>query len=419
MNLEIPTPRWAEKYYYPKGHKKYGQRIPSRYKGAYGGRGSGKSHEFAGAVVDVALDGKSIVCVREHQKSLKFSAKRLIEGKIKSFGVEKSFGVQKELIKCPNDGIIIFVGMQDYNAENIQSLEDFDICWIEQAEKLSQTSLDLLRPTIRNENSEIWATWNPKEESDPIDAFLRKECPGDAIVLEANYPDNPWFPEVLQQEMEYDKKHDYEKYLHVWKGKYKQQSDAIVFKNWREEEFEVPEDVIHRLGADFGYSRDPSTLVDSYIVGKKLYIPYEAYEIGCEIDNLPLLYQQVPDSEKWPIVADSARPDTINYLRRKGFKIYAAAKGPGSIEDGIEFLKNYEIIVHPRCTHTITELENYKYKTVPKYDPKQGKVVDEVTNILEDKNNHVIDALRYANEGFRRSKPVVTRTVTYQPEAYY
>ena len=181
-----------------------------------------------------------------------------------------------------------------------------------------------------------------------------------------------------------------------------------MFRNWRVEDFDTPKDVIHRLGADWGFSVDPTTLVRCHIVGRTLYIDYEAYMVGCEIVNTPDLFMTVPESEKWPIVADSARPETISHMRKNGFpKIMNAVKGPKSVEEGIEFLKNYDIVVHPRCLHTIDELTLYSYKT----DPLTGKVLP----ILEDKKNHVIDALRYACEGVRRAQHDKRDTVIPMP----
>jgi len=400
MNLEIETPRWAKPF-----------EQPSRYKGAFGGRGSGKSHEFAGRVIDQSLSGKNIVCVREIQKSLTQSAKKLIEGKIEQFGVGKHFEVQQSLIKGPANNLIIFQGMQDHNAESIKSLEGYDIAWIEEAQSLSARSLELLRPTIRKEDSEIWASWNPRFETDPIDELLRgDDPPPDSLVIQCNHDDNPWFPDVLKRELEYDKRRDPEKYQHIWRGGYQKNSEARVFKNWKVEEFDTPKDAIFRLGADWGFSVDPTVLVRCFITGRTLFIDQEAYEIGCEIENIPLLFQEIPDSEKWPIVADNNRPDTISYLRRHGFsKIYGAAKGKGSIEEGIEWLKNYDIIVHPRCKHTIDELTLYCYKT----DKDTGKVLP----ILVDKKNHVIDSLRYANEGHRRAAVTTNTTeIEYDSE---
>jgi phage terminase large subunit len=348
------------------------------------------------------------VCVREIQKSLNQSVKRLLETKIEAMNAGAYFEVQEAVIKSKKgDGMIIFQGMQNHTADSIKSLEGYDCAWVEEAQSLSQTSLDLLRPTIRKPESELWFTWNPRQQNDPVDFLLRGPTPPkDATVLKVNFTDNPWFPDVLRDEMEYDKRRDQDKYQHVWMGSYLTNSNARVFKNWRIDEFEAPRDAIHRLGADWGFAVDPTTLVRCHIIGRTLYIDYEAYMVGCEIVNTPELFMQVPEAEKWPIVADSARPETISHMRKNGFpKIMTAVKGPKSVEEGIEFLKNYDIVVHPRCTHTIDELTLYSYKT----DPLTGRILP----VLEDKKNHVIDALRYACEGVRRSN--ATKTTAFTP----
>lgn len=385
----------------------------SRYKGVHGGRGSGKSHFFAEMVIEQCmLEKTDVVCVREIQKSLNQSVKKLLEGKIESMGVGHMFEVQEAVIKAPHGGRIIFTGMQNHTADSIKSLEGYDIAWVEEAQSLSQRSLDLLRPTIRKPGSEIWFSWNPDKATDPVDLLLRCENPPpDSIVIEANYMDNPWFPDVLKAEMEYDRKRDLDKYAHIWLGKYQQNSEARVFKNWKVEEFTSKPGTIKRLGADWGFSVDPSVLVDCHIEGRRVYIEHEAYMVGCEIDMLPDLFDQVPDARKWPITADSSRPETISYMKKHGFPhITAAIKGAKSVEEGVEFLKSFDIIVHPRCVHTIDELTAYSFKT----DPLTGLV----TPVLADKDNHVIDALRYAVEGARRSMRQNTERVkipVYQP----
>ena len=373
---------------------------PSRYKGAWGGRGSGKSHTFAEMMVEAhILDQKrSSVCVREIQKSLNQSVKRLLELKIESMNAGAYFEVQDAVIKSKKgDGRIIFQGMQNHTADSIKSLEGYDCAWVEEAQSLSQRSLDLLRPTLRKPGSELWFTWNPRSSDDPVDLLLRGENPpSNAKVVRVNYTDNPWFPDVLREEMEYDKRRDPDKYAHVWLGEYLRNSESRVFKNWRIEEFDSPADATHRLGADWGFASDPTVLVRCHIIGRTLYIDFEAYQVGCEIMDTPDLFMTVPESEKWPLVADSARPETISHMRKHGFpKIMAAVKGPKSVEEGVEWLKSYDIVVHPRCKHTIDELTLYSYKT----DPLTGKILP----VLEDKKNHVIDALRYACEGVRRA----------------
>jgi phage terminase large subunit len=384
--LQIQTPRVFE----PLLH-------PARYKGAWGGRGSGKSHFFAELLIEDCIREKiDAVCLREVQKSLKFSVKKLLESKIQSMNAGDYFEVQNEQIKSKKGGVIIFQGMQDHTSDSIKSLEGFKRAWFEEAQSASQRSLDLLRPTIRAPGSELWFSWNPNLSTDPIDVLLRGDNPPPgSTIVKANYKDNPWLPEELLVEMEYDKGRDPDKYAHIWLGEYQRNSEARVFRNWKIEEFERPEGTIYRLGADWGFAVDPSVLIRCSIDGNRLYVDYEAHAIGCEIVNLPELFLSIPEAEKWPITADSSRPETISHMQKNGFpRIRPAIKGSGSIEDGIEWLKSFDIVVHPRCTHTIDELTMYSYKT----DPLTGTVVP----ILEDKNNHVIDALRYACEGARR-----------------
>ena len=387
---------------------------PSRYKGIHGGRGSGKSHFFAELMVEDSIREKiDAVCLREVQKSLKFSVKKLIESKISSMNAGAYFEVQNEQIKSRLGGVIIFQGMQDHTSDSIKSLEGFHRSWFEEAQSASQRSLDLLRPTIRAPGSELWFSWNPRYSTDPVDVLLRGEMPPpDSIIIEANYGDNPWLPQELVDEMEYDKRRDPDKYAHIWLGKYQQNSEARVFRNWTIEEFERPAGTIHRLGADWGFSVDPSVLVRCDIDGRRLYVDYEAHMVGCEIDQLPDLFDRVPDSRKWFITADSARPETISYMQKHGFpKINAAIKGAKSVEEGIEFLKSFDIVVHPRCKHLIDELTMYCYKT----DPLTGSILP----ILEDKHNHVIDSLRYACEGARKSlRPVRSERVIIQNQSW-
>lgn len=371
---------------------------PARYKGAHGGRGSGKSHFFAELLVEECIQQKlDAVCLREIQRSLEFSVKKLIEHKIAALNAGAYFEVQDKRIFSARGGVIIFEGMQNHTAESIKSLEGFDRAWVEEAQTLSQKSLDMLRPTIRKPGSQLWFSWNPRDAKDPVDAFLRCENPPpDSIVIEANYMDNPWLPDVLREELEYDRRRDPDKFRHVWLGEYQKSSEARVFKNWTVEEFDTPPGAIKRLGADWGFASDPSVLVSCFIEGKRLYVDYEAYMVGCEIDQLPDLFDRVPESRKWFITADSARPETISYMQRHGYpKINKAIKGAKSIEEGIEFLKSFDIVVHPRCQHVADELAAYSYKRDP--------LTNDVLPVLEDKHNHTIDALRYACEGARKA----------------
>lgn len=199
--------------------------APARYKGAYGGRGSGKSHFFADLLIEDSLCEKGLrsVCIREVQKSLKDSAKRLIEDKLieHKLGAADGFKVWREVIETPGDGVITFQGMQDHTAESIKSLEGFKRAWGEEAQTLSARSLSLLRPTIRADGSQLWFSWNPRRKNDPVDQMFRGGAlPTGAVVVKANWSDNPWFPSVLEQERQDCLRDKPDQYDHIWEGGY-------------------------------------------------------------------------------------------------------------------------------------------------------------------------------------------------------
>lgn len=385
---------------------------PARWKGAYGGRGSGKSHFFgAMAVLNMATRaGFRIVCVREIQNSIKDSVKQLIEDKIKDLGLSGFFTITEQEIRGQNGSLAIFRGLQNHTAASIKSLEGFDVAWIEEAQTISQQSLDLLTPTIRKPGSEIWASWNPGKETDPVDVLFRTNPPPGAIVVKANWSDNPYFPEALRDDLENDRASRPDKYQHIWEGAYQTLSEARIFKNWRVAEMTVPERIIWYPGVDFGFATDPTAAVRCCLLDKRtLYIDHEAWEIGTPTEALPQLLHKVPDIHKWPSRADNARPETIDYLRRNGFpKMRGAVKGKGSVEDGIMFLQGMDMVVHPRCVNLQRELASYAYRI----DKRTAAILPEP----EDANNHLIDALRYAVEGLHRKGRLLPEDVRQEPE---
>lgn len=389
---------------------------PARYKGAHGGRGSAKSHGFADLLIDTHLcdPGHRSVCIREYQASLEQSVKRLLDDKIDHYELDREFNSLQNRIETPGDGIIIFTGMQDHTADSIKSLEGFHTAWVEEAQSLSERSLKLLRPTIRTEGSEIWFSWNPRNPTDPVDKLLRgKRPPPDSVVVELTYKDNPFFPDVLRREMEFDRERDPELYAHVWLGEYEKHSSSRVFKNWRVQDLEPPPGTIFYQGGDWGFSVDPTVLVRVWQRDPKtIVIDSECYRIGVEIDDIPNFFDGLvcgcdylsprpcrrpelhASAREWDTRSDSARPETISYLQRNGYKkIVPATKGPNSVKEGVIFLQGYDIIVHSRCVHTIDELTMYSYIV----DKQTGLV----TPLLADKKNHVIDSLRYAAEPLR------------------
>ncbi|MBD8181669.1 PBSX family phage terminase large subunit [Pantoea agglomerans] len=370
---------------------------PKRYKTFHGGRGGAKSWAAARALVIMAASKKlRILCTREVQNSIKDSVHKLLKDQIEMLGLNPWFKITDEKIVSSCGSEFLFKGLR-FDPLGIKSTEGVDICWVEEAQSVSSDSWAILIPTIRKEGSEIWVTFNPGEESDPTYQRFIVTPPDDSITVEVNYYDNPYLPETLRKEMEYCKRIDYEAYEHIWLGKPKSISDSVIFRNrYRVESF--PDDLWQQadrlfFGADFGFANDPSTLIRMFMIDTRLYIEYESYGVGVELDEMPQFYDSIPEVRKWPIKGDNSRPETISYLARQGFSIDAAAKWKGSVEDGVTYLKGFEeIIIHERCKHTADEFRHYSYKV----DKKTGDILP----IIVDKFNHCIDAIRYGLDGY-------------------
>ena len=658
-----------------------------RYKVAYGGRGAAKSYAFADACLVRALQSKiRILCARQIQSSIKDSVHKLLCDRISMLKLDKYFYITRDSIKCSNGSEFIFKGIQS-NVNEIKSMEGISVCWVEEAQAVSEDSWQILIPTIRKEDSEIWVSFNPDREEDSTYQRFVVNPPKDCKSVLINYMDNPWFPEVLRREMEYDKEVDYGKYEHVWLGKTVINTEAQVYHDKFEvKEFETPEGVEFFYGADWGfaclvgntvimtdkgnkkikdikvgdmvltkdgykkvlftknkgkktvfdidfgykntiiatddhriftsggwkcvkdlkeseeicviklnlmaklirgiqtantriisilrrkkkeniikksyigkYGRklmekflkgaiyttlmeillitkskilyvlqkvntrrftikinleacqkklpvemdiqkktglkeerslwkqprksvvyvksvaknlllrmftknivvqsvestqtqekvkknifvkfvekylkphlipserpvlknvhinlverkeqeevfditveggeffansilvhncDPTAITRCFIQDQCLYIDYEAGGVGVEFEELPALFDSIPDVRKWEIRADCARPETISYVKRQGFNIVACPKWKGSVEDGVEYIRSFRrIYVHPRCKRTYNEFKFYSYKT----DKNTGQVLP----IILDKDNHYMDSLRY------------------------
>ena len=398
----------------PKARKVIGS--SKRFKVLEGGRGSAKSYSFADAlVVKTRQERKRVLCTREMQNSIKDSVHRLLTDRIDSFGFTSEFNITRESITHNETGSeFLFKGLR-HNISEIKSTEGIDICWVEEAEKVSEDSWDILIPTIRKPGSEIWISFNPENEhSATHKLFIEKPSP-EVIRAHMTFRDNKYFPEVLRRQMEYDKSIDPEKYMHVWEGQVKKYSESLIFHGKIHiEEFETPDDAIIYQGADWGFSTDPTVLVRCFIDNKDLYIDYEFYDIGVEITDLHESFMTVPDSHKWKITGDSQRPDTISHLKREyvdrdgvmwpGYRIVGAEKGKGSVEDGIMFLRGFErIVIHPRCKGAIDNFTNYRWE--------QDKITKEILPKPKKGSDHVPDAIRYALEKYIKSKEPNIRVI--------
>jgi phage terminase large subunit len=390
---------------------------PFRHLAWHGGRGGGKSRTVAtGLVLQAAERHERVLCGRETQKSIRDSSKRLLDDEIDRLGLRPAFQSTETEIRGPHESLFLFSGVRG-NASGLKSMEGLTTFWGDEAQAFSQASVDTIIPTLRASTSRLIWTWNPDLPDCPVDALFRGNHlenregfapPPHSIVREINWTDNPWFPDVLRTEMEFVRSRDIDKFNHIWMGHYRANSEARVFKNWRVETFDSPENVEYRMGADFGFSIDPSCAVRCWIDGRQLFVDHEAWGLQVEIVNLPALFLSIPDAERYWMTADSSRPETISHLRNNGFpRIAPALKGARSVEEGVEFLKSYDLVIHPRCTHLIDELTHYSYKV--------DSLTGQVTAVLEDKDNHMIDALRYAVEGARRAlkneRKVVVRPI--------
>jgi phage terminase large subunit len=376
--------------------------YPHRYKVYYGGRGAAKSVQYADALLFKTYSKKlRVLCTREFQSSIADSVYRLLIDRIAYWKMEKHFNVILNRITSGRGSEFIFKGLH-HNMNEIKSTEGINVCWIEEAQSVSKESWDILIPTIREEGSEIWVSFNTGEVDDPTYQRFVVNPPPDSIVKKVSYRNNPYFPEVLRKEMEYLKRVDPEAYDNVWEGNPKHISDALVFKGkYIIRTFDEPENVQFYYGADWGFGPDPTTLGRCWIKDNCLYIDYEAYALGCELDEISALFDLVPGSRVWPINADDSRPETISYTKKKGFNIRgvpknwkrddAKADAKGSIEEGITYLRKFEqIIIHERCKHTAQEFGLYRYKT------QDVGGIKTILPIIVDADNHMIDQLRYA-----------------------
>ena len=383
-----------------------------RYKVAYGGRGSSKSWTIARILLLKAMQNPlRILCVREIQDSIKDSVHKLLKDQIDLLELQ-GFTIQNDSIKHENGSEFLFKGLYS-NLSKIKSFEGVDICWIEEAESISAMSWEILDPTIRKPNSEIWISFNPRYESDIIYKTFVINPPENAIVIKVNWNDNKYFPIELETQKNNMAKNDPDLYLHIWEGGLKKNTSELIMNNkWVIEEFETPERIHFYYGADWGFSADPNTVNRCYVgshteYGKNcLYLDYEINDrpyseqdkaTSTGILELPKLWDKMPDIRKYKVNADSARPETINHMVKNGFKVKGAEKGKGSVEDGIEFIRGFDkVIIHQRCVNTIYEFGNYKYKV----DSKSGQI----TSLIVDKYNHHIDAIRYALEAISKKK---------------
>lgn len=380
---------------------------PARYRGAHGGRGSAKTRSFAlmtavrAYVFAEAKVSGVILCAREFMNSLEESSMEEVKQAIRSVPwLDAYFEIGERYIRTRNRRVTyVFCGLR-HNLDSIKSKARILIAWVDEAESVSETAWIKLAPTVREQGSEIWVTWNPEKDGSPTDQRFRKQPPELSKIVELNYTDNPWFPEVLDQERRSDQARlDDQTYAWIWDGAYRENSEAQILANkYRVAEFE-PQPGWHGpyYGLDWGFSQDPTAGVKLWIHDHRLYVEYEAGKVGLENDDIAkFMIARLPGIEKHAVRADSARPETISHVKANGNgaraslpHIVGVEKWKGSVEDGIAHLRSYsEIVIHPRCTAFLREARRYSYEV--------DRMTGDVLTTIVDANNHYIDATRYA-----------------------
>lgn len=375
-----------------------------QYRGAYGGRGSGKSFSFA---LMAAIWGYSerlrILCTRDLQVSIKESFHAELKNAIRSTPwLDAAYDVGVDYIRGENGTEFLFRGLR-HSMSSIKSTAQIDLTIVEEAEDVPEQAWEDLEPTVlRTPKSEIWTIWNPKKEGSPVDVRLRQKPPTNSRIVQMNWNDNPFFTEGLEHNRQRDMKLlDPQRYSHIWEGAYLRNSDAQVFANkYRIAEL-IPKDDWDGpyYGLDFGFAQDPTAAVRVWINNDQMYIEHEAGSVQLELDaTAQFVKQRVPGIEDYTIRADSARPESISYLKRNGLpRIEGVKKWQGSVEDGIQFIRSFrEVVIHPRCSQTIDEFNNYSYKV--------DRHTKEIKPDVVDAYNHYIDAIRYALQPMIKNK---------------
>lgn len=367
-----------------------------QYRWAKGGRGSGKSFNFAKmAAVWGYSEPLRVLATREYQGSIRESFYAELKSAILSeTWLSSAYVIGSDFIRGKNGTEFIFMGLRR-SINSVRSLAQIDLTIIEEAEDVPENSWLMLEATVfRRQKSELWSIWNPKLKGSPVDLRFVQNPPKNAVGCEMNYWDNPFFPKGLETlRAREERRLDPDTYAHVWEGQYLTNSHAQVYNGkWQVSEFEpgVDWDGPYQ-GGDFGFSQDPLAAVRCWIHDEVLFVEYEAGDVGLELDDAPSFIElRIPGWSHYVSRWDNARPESISHFNRHGMpRAEAAEKWNGSVEDGIQFIRSFKrIVVHPRCVNTRRELQLYSYKV--------DRFTGDILPVVVDAHNHYMDAIRYA-----------------------
>ena len=403
-----------------------------RYKVYHGGRHGGKSWSIAlWLVVQAMRSPLRVLCTRELQNSINDSVHRILVDMIVRLKVEHYFIIEKNSIRGRFvQSEFIFKGTRA-NVLEIKSMEGVDICWVEEGQSMTLYSWQILDNTLRSRpgcpEPYFLISLNPETGKTPFEERIEKAeevagpspsgayLDGQWLLVKVGWEDNPWFTAMDNKRRLEQLAHHPEMYDWTWNGLPLRLTAATIFDRnvVYDRIFEAPPRTEFRFGVDWGFKPDPTCMIRCFIrdcdldgnPGECLYVDYEAYAKGIELDDYPVFFgggvssrnfaewPGVPECRNWPIKADSARPELISYTARMGFAIRKAAKWDGSVKDGIAHLKGFKrIYIHPRCPRVAKDFRLYSMKVDPQ--------TNDVLPIILDKDNHGPDAVRYALDGF-------------------
>lgn len=370
--------------------------IPIEYKrlfdddwreaGVYGGRYSLKSHTVARFILIRARERKTrVACFREFQSSIAESSHQLLKELIDLYELRDFKVTDKSITNLITGSDFIFKGLWN-NEQSIKSIEGIDIAWVEEAQTVSQKSLEVLTPTVRKPNSKIIYTYNRLMEDDPVHQRLVLEGRPDTIIINTNYDiaiKYKMIPEVILKEIEDDKANRPALYKHKWLGE-PNNLEQKIYKDWAIVDTIPHEARLEVRGLDFGYSNDPTAIVDVYSYNGGIILDEKCFQKG-------LTNKQISDViialEQTLVIADCAEPKSIDEIKSYGVNIIPTTKGRDSVTQGISFVQSQRVSVTARSINIIKEYKNYMWMT-----DKNGKILNKPEHTF----SHSMDAIRYA-----------------------
>lgn len=358
----------------------------------YGGRYSLKSHTVARFLLIMArMQETRVACFREFQNSISESSHQLLSDLIQKYELKEFKVTDKSILNSINGSDFIFKGLHR-NEQSVKSIEGIDIAWVEEAQTISKSSLDVLTPTVRKPGSKIIYTYNRLMEDDPVHVRLVDEGRPNTLIINANYDiaeKYNWLPDVIKAEIEDDKEKRPALYRHKWLGE-PSTLERKIYKGWALID-EIPHEArLYRFGVDFGYTNDPTVIIAIYEYNGGYIIDEITYQKGLSNKSIADIFLNL---DKALIIADGAEPKSIDEIRSHGLNVIASTKGPGSVYQGIQFVQGLKISVTARSVKTWKAYLHYLFM-----ENSSGIIINEPDDTNHEWSNPM-DAIRYGFNG--------------------